>query len=151
MAAPDGCRTAGYDAIRWKLGYTDGVVGTGMLKSIRLGAAASAGAAASDQDVPVADIIASSPIVVFSSPGCPFCAQAVEALQAAGHEYELVQVSAAQRKDLLAATGVTSVPSVWVNGQYIGGMNDGPEQWMGVSRCLGSGKLQQLLDVPKSK
>ena len=42
---------------------------------------------------------------------------------------------------------VTTVPSIWVKGTYVGGCKDGPESWMGINKCIKSGKLEELLSV----
>jgi glutaredoxin-related protein len=37
------------------------------------------------------------------------------------------------------------VPSVWVNGKFVGGCNDGPESWMGIKKIINNNKLDELL------
>lgn len=127
------------------LGYTDGVVGTGMLRSIRLGNANAANAESKAD--PVDEIIRANDVVVFQTATCPYCKQARDALNAAGIAHTVIDVEQQQRQDLLERTGKSSVPSVWVKGTYIGGCNDGPEDWMGVNPCLQSGKLKELLNA----
>jgi hypothetical protein len=46
-------------------------------------------------------------------------------------------------------TGVSSVPSIWIKGVYIGGCNDGPMSWMGLMPLRANGNLQKLLKGEK--
>lgn len=157
--------------MRYKLGHTDGMVGTGGWKNhIRLGSEAKAQAdpgtsssgsnndqsgpgspvsvspvSSSEARLSIDDVISSNDVVVFSSAGCPYCAQAIQALQDAGIEHVEVFRSAQMANELLTKTGKSSVPSVWVKGSYIGGCNDGPQSWMGVVPCIKSGKMMELL------
>ena len=69
--------------------------------------------------------------LMYSFTTCPFCKKAKEALDAKGVKYSVVELDeeadgAAMRARLGIHTGRTSVPSVWVAGEYIGGLNDGP-------------------------
>lgn len=60
-------------------------------------------------------------ITVFSKPGCPFCAKAKQALIDAGLEYEeIVLGKDATTVSLRAITGRTTVPQVFIGGQFIG-------------------------------
>ena len=93
----------------------------------------------------VDDIVAAEGCVVFISSSCPYCAQAVAALEQSGVEHRVVECTAESREALRAMTGKTSVPSGWVMGKYIGGCNDGPEGWMGIIPMLRSGKLKELM------
>ena len=54
-----------------------------------------------------------------------------------------VEVTDAQKTELKALTGKTSVPQVFVKGQFIGGCNDGGLG--GTVPLLKSGKLQEML------
>jgi len=118
------------------MGHTDKVVGTGMLRSFTL---------EREPEASVDEVLRQGSVVVFSSPTCPYCSQAIQALHAAGVEPVVVDAGPAARKELLELTGSSSVPSVFVKGTFIGGCNDGPEDWMGVNRCLQSGKIKELL------
>ena len=69
--------------------------------------------------------------LMYSFTTCPFCKKAKEALDAKGVKYSVVELDeeadgAAMRARLGIRTGRTSVPSVWVAGEYLGGLNDGP-------------------------
>lgn len=70
---------------------------------------------------------------------------AVEALREAKFEPTVIVVTDDMRQDLFKMTGKTSVPSAWIRGKYIGGCNDGPENWMGVIPCINSGKIAEML------
>ena len=61
----------------------------------------------------------------------------------AGIEFKDVEVTDAQKAELKALTGKTSVPQVFVKGQFIGGCNDGGLG--GTVPLLKSGKLQEML------
>ena len=151
------------------MGKKTAVVGTGMLNFIRLGTAAD-GADAAEQTPAASDVkevVAGHDVVLFVSPGCPYCREAVSALNAKGLNprntidnpglsscclcpitgiaHTTVNATTEQRQELFKATGATSVPSVWVKGTYIGGCNDGPEDWMGLTPNLRSGKLEEML------
>lgn len=70
-------------------------------------------------------------VVMFSFTSCPFCKRAKELLDAKEAAYTVVELDlepdgAALRARLGARTGRTSVPSVFIGGEYCGGMNDGP-------------------------
>ena len=92
---------------------------------------------------PVAEVITSAPVVVFAASWCPYCKQAKAALKEAGIEFKDVEVTDAQKAELKALTGKTSVPQVFVKGQFIGGCNDGGLG--GTVPLLKSGKLQEML------
>jgi len=127
--------------VRYGLGYQDAVVGTGMLSFIKLGS--QAGEAGDTKTAK--QLIAEHDVVVFSSPSCPYCKQAAAALDQADIAHTVVNRTPAMRDELTAMSGATSVPMVWVKGQFIGGCNDGPESWMGVKPCIASGKIEELL------
>lgn len=91
----------------------------------------------------VEGLISTKDIVVFSSPTCPFCRQAIQALEDAGFAPTVVDASPAQRAALAAKCGSSSVPKVFVRGQFIGGCNDGGMG--GVLPLLRSGKIKELL------
>ncbi len=64
-------------------------------------------------------------ISLFSKPGCPFCAKAKQVLQEHGLKYEeIVLGQDATTVSVRAITGKTSVPQVFIGGQYIGGSEE---------------------------
>ena len=91
-------------------------------------------------------LISSADIVVFEDPYCPYCIAAKQALTSAGHKFALIAANSGQRSELRTKTKVSSVPSIWVKGIYVGGCNDGPQSWMGIKKMIASGKLNELLN-----
>ena len=85
--------------------------------------------AAADSKIDAA--IGKGGVLMFSFTSCPFCKSAKELLDAKGVTYEAIELNvepdgAGVRARLGARTGRTSVPSVWIGGEYVGGLNDGP-------------------------
>ena len=94
----------------------------------------------------VKSIICNNDVVLFTSPTCGYCNNALTMLGNAGVKFTNVIATPQQRSELAKLTGVSSVPNVWVKGKYVGGCNDGPRDWMGVKKILAKGKLQQMLN-----
>jgi glutaredoxin 3 len=92
-------------------------------------------------------IVCTNDIVVFSNPACGYCTNAQTMLATAGLPYVSVNASSRQRDRLAALTGSSSVPSIWVKGKFIGGCNDGPHSWMGVSKIISNGMLKDFLSA----
>ena len=68
--------------------------------------------------------------VVFTRPGCPFCAKAKGMLHDAGIDFdELVLNQDYTNRSLRAVAGVDMVPQVFINGALIGG-SDKLEAWL---------------------
>lgn len=65
-------------------------------------------------------------ISLFTKPGCPYCARAKELLKAQGHDYEEIVVgqNGVSLKSLMAVTGKSSVPQVYIEGKHIGGSEE---------------------------
>eukprot|EP00747_Dinoflagellata_sp_TGD_P140112 gnl/TRDRNA2_/TRDRNA2_175971_c0_seq3.p1 gnl/TRDRNA2_/TRDRNA2_175971_c0~~gnl/TRDRNA2_/TRDRNA2_175971_c0_seq3.p1 ORF type:complete len:219 (-),score=46.51 gnl/TRDRNA2_/TRDRNA2_175971_c0_seq3:134-790(-) len=91
------------------------------------------------------DAIKAFDLVLFIKPRCPFCKGALESLQDNGFFPKVVDTTRSQQRGLQALTGKTSLPSCWVQGNYVGGCNDGIEAWHGVKPMIASGKLRQML------
>ena len=77
--------------------------------------------------------ISSAPVVMFSFTTCRYCKLAKEALDAKQVSYTTVELDAeadgdgaALRARLVARTGRSSMPNIWVGGEFVGGLNDGP-------------------------
>merc|ERR1712232_1407410 len=87
------------------------------------------------------EAINSHDVVVLSSPTCPFCAMAIDALHSQGVEHKAVPMTPEIKQGVIQRVGKGSVPSVWVKGTYIGGCNDGTEPGHGVIPMLKSGRL----------
>jgi glutaredoxin-like protein len=70
-------------------------------------------------------------VVVLTRPGCPHCARARDALRQRGMEFEeLVLNHDIRASALLALSGTSTVPQVFVDGERIGGADD-LERWLG--------------------
>lgn len=64
-------------------------------------------------------------VTMYSRPGCPFCAKAVELLHKHGMEYEEHVLNRDYSiKTLVAISGGTTVPQVFIQGERIGGAED---------------------------
>mmetsp|Transcript_79951 Transcript_79951/g.126122 ORF Transcript_79951/g.126122 Transcript_79951/m.126122 type:complete len:115 (-) Transcript_79951:31-375(-) len=87
--------------------------------------------------------VSENELIVFASSGCPFCSQAISALQAAGFSPTVVEVSPDERRALAEKCGSRSVPKVFAKGNFIGGCNDGGMG--GVLPLLKNGKLKELM------
>jgi len=92
-------------------------------------------------------LVAPRGVVMFSFTSCPFCKAAKEALDVQGATYRVVELDtmpegAALRARLGARTGRTSVPSIWIGGEFIGGLNDGSP---GLLPLQASGELEAQL------
>ena len=97
--------------------------------------------------------IQSAPVAMFSFTTCPFCRRAKDALGDLGISYVALELDEYQdldkaldgnaiRAELGKRTGRTSVPSIFVKGQFIGGCNDGNP---GLMPLIESGKLTSML------
>lgn len=93
----------------------------------------------------VDELIAEHEVIAFISQTCPFCQQAVAALTDAGYPPFIVEAETFSdiRSELTEKTSSSSVPKVWVKGNFIGGCNDGGMG--GVLPLLKSGKIQELM------
>lgn len=92
--------------------------------------------------------IAENPVAMFSFTSCPFCRRAKDLLDKKGVKYEVLELDELEgnagneiRANLGRKTGRTSVPSIFIGGNYIGGCNDGP----GLLPLEESGELDLLL------
>jgi len=92
------------------------------------------------------EVVKSAPVVVFSSPTCPFCRATVDLLEEEGIEYVALNVDYDHRMALKELTTQSSVPSIWIGGKFVGGYGDGPEDWMGLKKLYASGTLHQMVD-----
>ena len=90
----------------------------------------------------------STPIVVFSSPSCGYCTKAINLLRKSGYSSQMTVINSTdkQRTALRSLTGISSVPSIWLRGIYIGGCNDGAKSWHGLIPLLRKGHFQKILE-----
>eukprot|EP00588_Corethron_pennatum_P030604 CAMPEP_0194320312 /NCGR_PEP_ID=MMETSP0171-20130528/16658_1 /TAXON_ID=218684 /ORGANISM="Corethron pennatum, Strain L29A3" /LENGTH=179 /DNA_ID=CAMNT_0039077811 /DNA_START=219 /DNA_END=758 /DNA_ORIENTATION=+ len=93
--------------------------------------------------------IGQNKMAMYSFSTCPFCRRAKDYLDGEGIEYSVVELDELPgnegneiRATLGRMTQRTSVPSIFVNGKYIGGCNDGP----GLLPLASSGELSILLN-----
>ena len=91
----------------------------------------------------VQELIKSNKVVVFENSWCPYCRQAKEALKSKGIDHKVVEVDAALKRELVALTGQTSVPQVFVKETFVGGANDGGIG--GTLPLLKNGTIQKML------
>jgi peroxiredoxin/glutaredoxin-related protein len=94
----------------------------------------------------VSDAVNSDKLVLFVKPSCTFSEKALEELCANGFRPRVFKTTRSQKRGLQALTGKTSMPSAWVNNTYIGGCNDGIEDWHGVVPMVANGMLAQMLE-----
>ena len=87
-------------------------------------------------------------VAMFSFTTCPFCRRAKDLLDEKGIDYkalELDELEGNKGNEIRAVLGKrtkrTSVPSIFIGGQYIGGCNDGP----GLIPLAESGELDKML------
>ena len=90
--------------------------------------------------------VASNKVAMFSFTTCPFCRRAKDYLNENGIGYSVIELDEradgnALRAELGRRTRRTSVPSIFINGEYVGGCNDGP----GLLPLANSGQLSALL------
>lgn len=82
----------------------------------------------------VKEIVASAPLVIFTWQASPACKKALKYLDMAGVAPKIVRLDDPweegnpKRAALGRLTGRTSVPSIWIGGEYIGGCEDGPSE-----------------------
>merc|ERR1712008_429543 len=93
----------------------------------------------------VDEYIEDNDMVAFVTGPCPFCRQAMRALEDAGYRPTRVECPKGSkiRKELEKNTGSSSVPKVYVKGNFIGGCNDGGMG--GVMANLSNGKIAELM------
>jgi glutaredoxin 3 len=91
-------------------------------------------------------------VAMFSFTSCPFCRRAKDYLDSENISYvsmELDELSDNEGNEIRAMLGRktrrTSVPSIFINGKYIGGCNDGP----GLLPLAESGELEKMLASAK--
>mmetsp|Transcript_13334 Transcript_13334/g.36851 ORF Transcript_13334/g.36851 Transcript_13334/m.36851 type:complete len:176 (-) Transcript_13334:1579-2106(-) len=97
----------------------------------------------------VESLIADTPVLLFSFTTCPFCIKAKGVLDAKDAKYTAVELNdvpdgSGMRIEMAKILGGrTSVPAVFINGEFIGGCNDGGKG--GIITLNDSGELDTLL------
>lgn len=94
------------------------------------------------------NLIAEKPVLMLSFTTCPFCLKAKQVLDSKGVPYEAIELDVessgnAIRAEMADMLGRTSVPAIWIGGEFIGGCNDGPLG--GIVKLNDSGKLDSML------
>jgi len=96
----------------------------------------------------------SAPLVVFLWENSPASKKAVRLLRLSGAEPKLVDLDPksetgnARRAELGRITGRSSVPSIWIAGEYVGGCDDGPTPSApGIVDMAFAGTLRQKLEA----
>ena len=72
---------------------------------------------------------------------CPYCQEAIAALRDRDAELADVELVDVERRPqlrarLAAETGCRTLPSVWVDGVYVGGMHTGPAPFGGLASVI---------------
>lgn len=81
----------------------------------------------------IQDFISNEPVAMYSFTTCPFCRKAKDFLDEQNITYKTIELDLLEgnegneiRAELGKMTKRTSVPSIFIGGEYIGGCNDGP-------------------------
>ena len=87
---------------------------------------------------------------MYSSSTCPCCKKARDAIEATGAMFTVVELDQeddgmATKAELIGMTGQSTVPQVFIGGEFVGGCNDGGIG--GVLPLRDSGKLEPMLSA----
>lgn len=93
-------------------------------------------------------LIAQKPVLMFSFRRWPFCVKAKSILDEKKVRYHVVELDEVEdgkalRAEMSDIVGRTSVPAIWIGGDFIGGCNDGPKG--GIVNLYESGELDSML------
>ena len=79
-------------------------------------------------------------VVIYTTQGCPYCADAKELLTKKGVKYKEIQVDKDSDKlaEMMKLSNQRSVPQIFINEKSIGGFDD-------LSKLAASGELDTLL------
>lgn len=94
----------------------------------------------------VNDFVAKHDVAVFSFTTCPFCRRAKDYLEDQGIAYTALELDEDEQGNAVRAvlgrkTRRTSMPAIFINGEFIGGCNDGP----GLLTLAETGELDKML------
>ena len=99
----------------------------------------------------IEDFISSSPVAMYSFTTCPFCRKAKDFLDDQNIAYKVIELDLLEgntgneiRAELGKMTKRTSVPSIFIGGECIGGCNDGPGL-LTLAKKDGGSKLNEML------
>jgi len=93
-------------------------------------------------------LISEKPVLMLSFRTCPFCIKAKAILDDKKVQYHVVELDEVKdgkaiRAEMADVLGRTSVPAIWIGGEFIGGCNDGPKG--GIVKMNDSGVLDSML------
>jgi len=101
----------------------------------------------------ISEDVKSAPVVVYTYGLSPFCTEATKLLDSLGAQYKEIQLapewflmlgeSAAKRAELGAMYGRTSMPQIFIGGESVGGLMEGP----GLVPLYESGELTAKLQA----
>ncbi|KAL7435557.1 hypothetical protein ACHAXM_004716 [Skeletonema potamos] len=96
----------------------------------------------------IEDLISDNAVLMFSFTTCPFCIKAKAILDEKGAKYTVLELDQiadgkAIRAEMGEMLGRTSVPAIWINGEFVGGCNDGPMG--GVNTLNSNNQLDEML------
>jgi thioredoxin reductase (NADPH) len=65
-------------------------------------------------------------IVMYTSPGCPYCERAKRLLAEKGQTWAEIDIAAepGRRAEMIERSGRTSVPQIWIGDRHVGGFDD---------------------------
>jgi glutaredoxin 3 len=98
----------------------------------------------SDMETFVKDTVASKPVVVWTRGWCPYCTKVKTLFKELSIDFLEIDLETrdngnAVHEALKKITKQSSVPSVWINGKFVGGNDD-------TQRARKNGDLKKLLD-----
>ena len=96
----------------------------------------------------VDNLIKTNDVLMLSFTTCPYCITAKQVLDAKSAKYTVVELNEdpagkAIRAELFDLVGRSSVPAIWIGGEFVGGCNDGPMG--GIVQLQEQGKLDDIL------
>lgn len=65
-------------------------------------------------------------VVVYTKPGCPYCARAKALLESKGSKYQEIVASLDPevKKEMVERSGRTTFPQIFIDGKHVGGCDD---------------------------
>lgn len=94
------------------------------------------------------NLVKANSVLMLSFTTCPYCIKAKQVLDAKSAKYTVVELNEdptgkAIRAELFDLVGRSSVPAIWIGGEFVGGCNDGPMG--GIVQLQEQGKLDDML------
>mmetsp|Transcript_3727 Transcript_3727/g.6238 ORF Transcript_3727/g.6238 Transcript_3727/m.6238 type:complete len:209 (-) Transcript_3727:148-774(-) len=105
----------------------------------------------------IKEMINSAPMVMLTWERSPSCQKAVQAMDASGYEYSTIRLDDPWdegnkiRAEVGKMVGRSSVPMVFIGGEYMGGFDGGSEDAPGLVGMAFKGSLQSKLDEAGAK